>query len=373
VKTLINDPEVDVFGTAFGPTGWTTHSMCFARSLDKRVPVSFRTSTGSQLAQLMTGARSMAWRGMRNKARSFGVVISGRPFPGQLSARWNVWETTRLPEHEQELCETTTFVWTPSSWGRRNLIANGIEPNRIAVVPEGVDVDFFRPEPRARTGPFRFLFVGKWETRKFVDGLVRAFADEFSAREDVELVLHAHNVYVAGFSLKKSIAHLGIANHVKLRPSMTTTRTSLRKLYQSADCFVFPTRAEGWGLPILEAMACHVPAIVTRYGAPLDFVTEDNGYLLDVEHMVDARCETFSIDTGQWAEPDSRHLRFLMRQAFENPRQVREKGAVAGRDAQRFSWDNSSRIALDTIGEALGSTERAAVRPRVPSELSRLV
>jgi hypothetical protein len=70
--------------------------------------------------------------------------------------------------------------------------------------------------------------------------------------------------------------------------------------------------------------------------------------------MVDAQCETFGIETGQWAEPDVDHLRFQMRHAFEHQQEARSKGARARQEALKWSWTNSARVALKTIRADVG-------------------
>jgi glycosyltransferase involved in cell wall biosynthesis len=52
------------------------------------------------------------------------------------------------------------------------------------------------------------------------------------------------------------------------------------RLYKNFDCFVLATRGEGWGLPIIEAMAMEIPVIVTNWSGPTEFVTEENGFLV---------------------------------------------------------------------------------------------
>jgi glycosyltransferase involved in cell wall biosynthesis len=344
--------DVDVFGSTAGANGWTTHSVSFAQSLNELTPVSFRAGRRAALRGLFGPLRGPLLRGLRSARSDFGVVISGKPLYPDHSARWIVWETTVLPDAQRELCDSTQFLWTPSTWGRQNLIANGIEASRVAVIPEGVDTDFFRPVTRA-PGRFRFLMVGKWERRKFSEGLLRAFTEEFIPSEDVELYLHAHNPFLPNFSLKDKVEQAGFSDAGNVVLGEPCTVAALRQLYQSADCFVLPTRAEGWGLPILESMACGVPAIVTRHSAPVDYVSDENGYLLDVAQMVEAHDEDFNIHTGLWAEPDIAHLRHLMRTAFQNREQLIEKGRMARLTAEQFTWKNSAKVALDTIHQHL--------------------
>lgn len=358
--------HIDVFGNSAGSTGWATHAFNFASAMNRLAPVRFRTSRKDAVLGLRGSFRGPLFRGLihRKKPGDFGVVIMGRPMVKERSARWIVWETTELPASQRELCATTQFLWTPSTWGRANLIANGIEQSRIAVVPEGVDTDFFRPGPK-QSGRFRFLTVGKWENRKFTEGLLRAFTEEFGANEPVELHLHAHNPYIANFSLKAKIEQSGIPNNGNIILGEPCSLTQLRSLYQSADCFVLPTRAEGWGLPILESMACGVPAIVTHYSAPVDYINEANGYPLQVARMVDAHDDDFDIHSGMWAEPDVAHLRHLMRQAYQNREERIEKGRLARLTAEKFTWNHAANVALHTIQQHLQSGPNVIAQPEL--------
>ncbi|MFK3739408.1 glycosyltransferase family 4 protein [Massilia sp. TN1-12] len=349
--------HVDVVGSSAGSTGWATHAVNFAIAMNRRTPVRFRCldSPRREAAQGFFGPlRNPLLRGLKKQPGDFGVVVRGNPLLPERATRWIVWETTELPAAQREICATTRFLWTPSAWGRDNLIANGIDAARIAVVPEGVDTRFFRPAAR-KPNRFRFLMVGKWESRKFPEGLLRAFTEEFAPGEPVELYLQAHNGYLPGFSLKERVERTGVRNDGSILLGEACSAAALRALYRSADCFVLPTRAEGWGLPILESMACGVPAIVTRYSAPLDYLDEANGYPLDVARMVEAHDEDFGIHGGMWAEPDIAHLRHLMRSAYQNKEERLEKGRMARLTAERFTWNHSAGIALDTIRQHLAA------------------
>ena len=65
-----------------------------------------------------------------------------------------------------------------------------------------------------------------------------------------------------------------------LIPSFVSN-TELASLYRASDVFVLPTRGEGWGRPASEAMAMGLPAIITAWSGPSEFVTKANGYPLD--------------------------------------------------------------------------------------------
>lgn len=342
--------SIDIMGTPAGTGGWATHTLEFSRAMREFSTVNLRTHRVGSLKLLFNKDRGMLLNGMFKKKGDFCVVIAGKHYPKELTARWIVWETTELPGAQRKLCDSAQYLWVPSHWGRENLMANGYAPERIFVVPEGVATDFYTPSlTLPKKNKFRFLMVGKWEERKFTEALVRAFCKEFKSTEAVELYLQAHNKLLPNFSLSKKIAELNIANTEHIICGAPCSKFELRDLYRSADCFVLPTRAEGWGLPILESMACGIPAIVTRYSAPLDYVTENNGYLLNVAKMVPAQDPEFGINTGLWAEPDVEHLCALMRLAFEKQADLREKGQQAHLDAQAYSWQKSALAATNVI------------------------
>jgi glycosyltransferase involved in cell wall biosynthesis len=128
---------------------------------------------------------------------------------------------------------------------------------------------------------------------------------------------------------------------------------------QNSDAFVLSTRAEGWGLLIVETMACGLPCIVTDYGGHRASANEDNSYLIKVESMEWAY-DPVDFPTryalGNWAQPDHDHLARLMRPVVEHPEEARAKGAIARRDTvERWNWDKAARIAIEHIRDLLAT------------------
>jgi glycosyltransferase involved in cell wall biosynthesis len=294
---------------------------------------------------------------LRQPGLSIGSFESTRRVSGAWRVGMVVWETTRLPAVKAERVRALDEVWTPSEWGRRLLVENGVDEKRVRVVPEGFDPNVFHPAERARSDgePFRFLSVGRWSERKGIDDLVRAYCEEFAPDEAVELVLHCWCPYQPRFDMRARIARIAPPRHPPIVPSMPLPAAQLADLYRLADAYVLPMRGEGWGLPIVEAMACGLPAIVTNYSAPVDYLSESIAYPLRVEKMIEVRDPFFyEPGVGQWAQADVEHLRFLMRHVFENREEAREKGLLAAETMHRdWTWDRAAAKGYKLLREKI--------------------
>lgn len=169
-------------------------------------------------------------------------------------------------------------VLTASAHTRSELLdAFGfLEPERVVVVPCGVDRIFLPgPAPQPRR-PF-VLTVGELQPRKNLETAVRAFEILATRHPDHELVI----VGARGWhdeALLRRISASPARERIVLAGSVTDDR--LVELYRSARCFVFASRAEGFGFPPLEAMACGTP-VVSSNATSLPEVVQGAGALVD--------------------------------------------------------------------------------------------
>ena len=138
-------------------------------------------------------------------------------------------------------------------------------------------------------------------------------------------------------------------------------------LYRSVDCFVLPTRGEGWGMPVLEAMACGLPVIATDWSGPADYLHEGVGYPLAVRSLVPARARCPWYEGFEWAEPDVDHLRFLLREVVDRPEQARARVARRRRRGGREVHHRARRGPCTRAPAGAGvSGLKAAVRRALP-------
>lgn len=265
-------------------------------------------------------------------------------------------EADALPRSWVEQANQMDEVWTPTRWGAEVFAASGVT-RPTHVVPLGVDTGRFRPAPprSGLAGRTVFLSVFEWGARKGWDLLLRAYRAAFRPADPVLLVLKV-DCRAPGANPARELAALlpEPSPPVALLYNQALAPERLVELYRSADCFVLPTRGEGWGMPILEAMACGVPAIATAWSGPAAFLSEENGYPLPVRGLVPADEAGPYFRGARWAEPDEEALVELLRRAHTHPEERRAKGQRAAADAQRWSWER----ALDAVCarlEAIGA------------------
>jgi glycosyltransferase involved in cell wall biosynthesis len=244
------------------------------------------------------------------------------PLPAALTVIYTLSETTFVPgERVDAINRAATLLYVPC---RQNLQSFGDSGVRvpIKVFHHGIDPARFPLLARPRTGaePFTFGCFGDLSPRKGVDVLIRAFGDEFAPHEPVRLWLKSWRF---GGQLRiddpRIELHFGFWSHAQLLMFL-----------QQLDAFVLPSRGEGFGLCGLEAMATGLPTIATNWSGPVEYLDPTDSFPL-AYRLVDA-VGTESNNrhyTGQWAEPDYEHLRFLLRWIYEHPEEAAQRGQLA--------------------------------------------
>jgi len=221
----------------------------------------------------------------------------------------------------------------------------------IEVIPNSIDIEKYNSNItpfsfNSELKSFNFVSIFSYGDRKGAELLIEAFSQEFAPDEDVSLYIHSPNIHIGvhekyGKDLNVWIRELsGYQKHASILINPSHVRAEIMPhMLKNFQCFVLPTRAEGFGNPILECGALGIPSIVTGYSGVTDFVDSSTGYLIDydLENIPLQYLPYFrNYIGGQWAKPSVTHLRSLMRYAFENQEDVKTKGVAASIKAKEY-------------------------------------
>jgi glycosyltransferase involved in cell wall biosynthesis len=208
-----------------------------------------------------------------------------------------------------------------------------------------------------------FLFVGGLITRKGIDLLLDAYREAFDCGDEVTLVLkaggadsfYAHNSLLS--RAQKMARDARSARIVVLNDDLTDQK--LAALYRAANALVHPYRAEGFCLPLLEAMACGTPVITTDAGPAPEFCPRAESILLPAREVEIAGAPPpLGRLSGAltWFEPEMPALVQALRQAYENSGALAQMGARAAAHVhQHNSWPNLAPVLAARVGSCLQS------------------
>jgi glycosyltransferase involved in cell wall biosynthesis len=204
-------------------------------------------------------------------------------------------------------------------------------PVPVAVVPLPVVPPRLEgpPDPRTADG-FSFLFLFDFHSmleRKNPLGAIEAFARAFAPGEGPRLVVKSFNGDQRPEDLERLRAAVGDRPDIEVIDEYLD-RGGRDRLIAGCDSYVSLHRSEGFGLTLAEAMAFGKPVIATGYSGNLDFMSQDNSYLVDHSPThVGPGVEVYPAE-ATWAEPDLDHAAQLMRRVYEEHAEAFERGRL---------------------------------------------
>jgi len=268
-------------------------------------------------------------------------------------------------------------IWVPSHYNKKAYVNMGVPSKKIFVIPHGIDPERFNPsvEPlKYDRGKFNFGSVFDWTERKNPTALIRAYYNAFFGKEDVTLTIRTFwrfpientkeyitnqvNAIKAGYKGRKKFPRI-------LFWFNTMDEKVIPNFYRSFDCFVLPTRGEGFGLPFLEAMACGVPSIGPKMGGSTEFMNSDNSILVDGKKVSIKHHDFLSKQpqyAGQnWFDINEKELSESMRWAYDNKDKARDMGLKSSKEIRdKWTWEKTAaliRIRLLKINALLNEPE----------------
>lgn len=382
--------QIKVFGHAsyIGTTGINNHFRDFFRSLSKKCDVKIRNFTvGStwqgltedpyknepyitELDKKLVNIQSL-WD--PNKKLTSYPVYQKRPYDEPVDVhivsdivnhhyfydRYNgpriaytVWESTLLPEMFFDIIKNYyNQVWAASKWQKDCMVAQGIKPEKIEIVPAGVDSKTFFPEEVSfekyySDGRFKFVLFGRWSSRKATKEIIKTFLRTFDKNEPVDIIVSVDNPFPDDQykSTYERLKGYGLEDD-RVKVIHFPSREDYVKFIKKGHVFVSCSRGEGWNLPLIEAMACGTPAIYSNCSAQLEFA-DGKGHPVNISREVP---NTFE-NTGNYYEPDWDHLSKVFRETYSNYEQFKKKAIEDSVEIrEKFNWENIGEIGFQKV------------------------
>jgi glycosyltransferase involved in cell wall biosynthesis len=265
------------------------------------------------------------------------------------------WEFGSLPSHWLPALRQVDEVWAYSRPIRDCYLGAGLSPDRIHVIPLGVDPAIFHPGaaplPRPAGPDLRCVFVGGTIHRKGFDLLLTAYTQAFRPTDGVGLVIKDMGTrsFYRGQTGQAMVADCRARGYPIEYRDGALDEHELAGLYTACNCLVHPYRGEGFALPVVEAMACGLPAIVTGAGPALDYASEATAFLVPARRAEFRERRVGDVETlgrpWMW-EPDPGALVELLRKAASDLVASRARGAAASAWIRgRFTWSHSADAA----------------------------
>ncbi|MFS0573711.1 glycosyltransferase [Brevibacillus sp. 179-C8.1 HS] len=266
-------------------------------------------------------------------------------------------------------------IWVYSHYNKECYVKCGLPEEKIRVIPLGVDERIYHPDNQpcifSDESVFRFLYVGGTIGRKGFDILLQAYQEEFTTQEQVCLVVkdHGNHTHYKGITMEQHIqkaqAHPDCPPIQYIDREMT--EHELASLYRSCHCSVFPYRGEGFGLPIIESMACGTPVIVPRLGPAGEFCHESFTYFISAKlyhHHERKVGDVETVDYPYWIEPDIQELKAMMRRVYEQRESLHEIGHQASNHIRRYlTWRQTQEAVANALEHILARPPYSSIKP----------
>lgn len=221
------------------------------------------------------------------------------------------------PEQKRKEMELADLVLVPSMFVRRTI--EQFFEKRVALASYGVDLEFWHPrERRSEDGPLRFIYAGQSSLRKGIPVLLEAWRHAGLKDAVLDLVGSWQFTDARRRDLPRGVTFTG-----------PISAEALRERYQSSDVLVFPSFFEGFGLVILEAMACGLPVIASDATAGPDLLDPSTG------RVVPAGDKDALIESLRWFATHRERLP--------------EMKTAARRKAETCTWEHYRRCVSEAV------------------------
>jgi len=263
-----------------------------------------------------------------------------------------VYETSFLPEKwVNSINKEIDILWLPNEFNRKIAIDSGVNIP-IIIAPYGVNTHIFKDHQiQKKTDDFNFLCIAMPQKRKSLKELIISFYNEFKTEKNVYLTIKMP-YFKKNFEFEyepSEIHNIIKDSRVKLLIGQSTDM-EISYLLSNSDCYIQSSMSEGFGMVILEAMACKTPVISTAYGGTAEFLNHNNSLIIEHE-IVKAKSIQYDNDSknAKIGKPLIESISKNMRIAYEN-RDLLERNAInALSTVKKYSWKKTAEKLIASL------------------------
>lgn len=251
-----------------------------------------------------------------------------------------IFEKNVLNRYEINQLQQQDCVLVPSKWAKRVCEANDI--NNCYVVPLGTHP--VSHPANMQGGPTIFIHIGKPEYRKGHDVLPKIWERAFGNDPSVELLFFCNTFFPNEDDYNNYIRPMEQFSNVEIIKKWIS-EPDLRTAMEQSHCGIFPTRAEGWCMPILELMNLGKHIITTDYSGHTEFVNNQNSLIVSASSVEIAKDNRWFNGEGTWLSFTSKdidnfaeQLRFIHDLNQKGNLTINQAGFET---AQKYTWENT--------------------------------
>jgi glycosyltransferase involved in cell wall biosynthesis len=315
------------------------------------------------------------------------VPMAIPPVGGRKVVFYTMMETQSLQSEFVKRCnDGASEIWVPCQFYADVFRYSGVV-KPIHVLPLGVNQNIYTPEAKEPVlrytelpsgevsselpNGFRFMSLFGWSYRKGPDVLCRSFINEFDGDDDACLVIYSRymgsstdrNKNFIHEEIREYFKEIGKENPPKIfHCGEDVPIDQLPGCYSAADCFVFCSRGEGFGLPLIEAGACGIPVISAYHTSMTEFLDEEVSYLVPPSGYAPANDKLVWIseyykdqDFAVMGEDEEGKFSSYMRRVYDNNGEAKDKAAAfRNRVLSTYTWDECARRVARRLSEIHG-------------------
>lgn len=366
--------QINIIGNFLGITGYDRHTRGLISGLSE-VHNNVRSEAvidNNHVTYLTDNELKAVKR--KFEPNSVGIMVSmPHTWPLGIAKKYDkfmgfcVWEGDKVPKSWINNFEDdrVDYILVPSNHTRDAIINTLKESklkksnqqkifNKIKVIPHGYDPNKYYKKEVIKPKCFTFIANKGWSNgirdRGGLQFLFKAFKEEFTGKDNVQLIAKLNPVYnKPNWNIKEEMSKLNLSGNAKMFTNLSVmSDEQLNNFYNNGDVFVNTSMAEAFCLPCIESMACGVPVITTEFGGQSDYVNNVNGWILKQGRMCNWSTEPMYSGT-KWKKPNVKEIRKMLRYCYENQDKVKYKSVKALETSKQYTWKDTAKKLLELI------------------------